>query len=139
MGLFDSLGGALGTVPGSTGYSAKGPKGSGGAILFLNALMPSILQAFAGAQASGMNLEDFFAPYMSNKKGKSASSAKVGKGQFLDVSKLSQALPGLLQDWETKKIQLKQETADKLGQAPMFKGIWDESAGMFGPLFTANT
>lgn len=137
MGLFDSIGGALGTVPGSTGYSAGGPKKSGGAILFLNALMPSILQAFAGAQAQGMNIEDFFAPYMKAKKGKKdAFVAKVGKGQFLDVSALSEALPGLLEQAQTAQIGMFNETVDKLSQIPAFKGIFDEASGNFSQQFT---
>lgn len=136
MGLFDSLGGALGTVPGGTGYSAGGPKKSGGAILFLNALMPSILQAFAGAQAGGMNLEDFFSPYMSKKKGKGAFSAKVGKGQFLDVSALSEALPGLLEKAQSSQIGMFNQTVDKLSQVPAFKGIFDEASGNFSQEFT---
>lgn len=139
MGIFDQLGGMLGTSPGSAG-GANGVKGSASAILFLNALMPSILQAFSGAQASGTSLEDFFGGFTTDKKGSKNNpfSVKLGKGQFLDVSKLSSALPGLLEKAQTSQIEAFNKSAEKLGQSPAFAGIWNDASGNFSPDFTAD-
>jgi hypothetical protein len=134
-GFFDEiLGGGIGAAP------AKGPKGSGAAALFLNSLMPSILQAISSGQMTGQNLNDFFAQFTTDKKGAkgNAFAAKIAKNQFIDVSALSQALPGMLQQAQAAQAKQFQSTYDALSQVPGLAGIFGEAQGNFAPQFTSD-